>query len=92
MKNILHKIKVPLYLITGIILAVYLLTQAIMFLPSDKSNKDLLEDSKEWPEFKDKIIEDVESYEYYSIRESIELENMKKDINDKYYLQKMKEQ
>jgi uncharacterized protein YdaL len=92
MKNILHKLKVPSYLFTGIVLAVYLVIQGIMFLPASETNKELLDNTVAWPEFKNKIIEDLESYGYYSMRESKELEDMIEKSNNQYYLQKMKEQ
>lgn len=92
MNNILQKIKIPLYIFTGIILTVYLTFQIILFLPHEKTNRELFEISESWPQFKSKIITDIESYGYYSIRENKELEDMIQNSNDQYYIQKMKEQ
>lgn len=91
MKNILEKIKLPLFTITGIVLEVYLAIQILLFLPARETNKDLLDSTQTWPEYKNKIIQDVESYGYYSIRESKELQDMIQHSNDQYYLKKMKE-
>ena len=85
------KIKLPLFTITVIVLAVYLAIQILLFFPSQETNKDLLDSTQTWPEYKNKIIQDVESYGYYSMRESKELQDMIQHSNDQYYLKKMKE-